>query len=453
MEPNDFVHLHYHTEYSALDGINKVKTSPELVKSLGQTALAITDHGTVSGTYAFFNSCKKQNIKPILGMEAYYAITDKSAREKDEDGNKYYHLVLLAANNTGLKNLFAISSKAYTDGFYYAPRCDDALLAEHAEGLIATSACLGSRTSKLILSNRTQEAEKLLDLHHEMFKGKFLIEIQLHEDKDQQEVNRQLIKIASKRDWPLVLTNDCHYANEHDKFLHELTLCMSTNARMSYPPWNPETKGDGAGRTRFSFGDIDVHTASMEWMWERAQKQGIPYEAILNTKFVANYIQDDTYFIDKRNKFPYFKDLPEGFTSWEVLENMSKNLLAQKMNGIPPKEYRDRINYELKIIKKMGFYDYLLILHQILNKAKEEDILVGPGRGSAAGSLVAYALGITTIDPIKYNLLFERWLNYGRASTPLIFDQDMLKQIEQEKQNHSHSHSCSNQCKPNCSHH
>lgn len=443
MDPDQFVHLHLHTEYSTLDGINKIKELPQGIADKGMSAVAITDHGTVAGTYSFYKACKNANVKPILGMEAYYTVNDKTAREKDEDGQKYYHLLLIAANNTGLKNLFAISSKAYTEGFYYKPRVDDALLAEYSEGIIATSACLGSRTSKLILSGRKDEAEKLLEHHYQMFNGKFLLEVQLHEDSDQQAINQELVEISRRRNWPLVLTNDCHYFDEHEKQLHEQALCMSTNSRMSYPPWNPEAKGESQGRTRFSFGDIDVHVAELDWMKERAEAQGIPLDALTNTKHIANYVDADDYFIDKRNRYPKFPGLPEGIMSYEALENLAKNLLVQKMGGIPSEEYRQRMAHELKIIKKMGFNDYLLIVWDFVNDAKQEGILVGPGRGSAAGSLVAYALGITNIDPIKYNLMFERWLNYGRAARPLLFDKEMITQIESLPSGHqgcSHSH-------------
>lgn len=440
IEDKDFCHLHLHTEYSTLDGINRVDGTPNHVASMGQEAAAITDHGNVSGTYAFYKSCIETGIKPILGMEAYYTINDKSAKEKDEDGNNYYHLVLLAENNIGLKNLFAISTKAYTDGMYYKPRADDALLAEHSEGIMATSACLGSRSSQLILNGRSKEAERIIQHHAEIFKDRFGIEVQLHEDKEQQLVNQVLVQIAKDNNLPLVLTNDCHYTHEHDKELHEQALCMSTNSKMSYPPWNSEAKGSASGPTRFSFGDIDVHVASTKWMQERALAQGIPLEAITNTKYFANRVDSDTYFNDIRNRYPRYPGL-EDLPPWEALENLAKYRITEKLGGEPPQVYKDRINYELQVIKKMGFYDYLLIVQDFCNGARSEDVWVGPGRGSAAGSLVAYALGITQVDPIKYGLVFERWLNYGRAAKPLILDKEMIKQIES-------AHTCT----PGCHH-
>ena len=413
----DFVHLHCHTEYSILDGINRVEELPKYIKSIDQKAIAMTDHGNVSGTYKFFNECRKEGVKPILGMEAYYTVLDRSAKEVDDLEEKYYHLVLLAQNNIGLKNLFKLTTKAYTEGMYFKPRCDDALLIEHNEGLIATSACLGSRASQLILRGQTDAAERLICHHAQIFKDRFFIEVQLHQDRSQEIVNNELLRISKKHNLPLILTNDCHYTREDDKLLHEQALCMQTNDVMT-------------NEKRFSFGEIDVHVAHHDWMWEKAQQQGIPYEAIENTKFIADLIDSDSYFKDTWNKYPRYQKLPEGMTSFKALENLSKAELTKKFNGMPPKEYRDRLNSELLIIKKMGFSDYLLIVQDFIDLARTNDIYVGPGRGSGAGSLVAYSLGITQLDPIKYGLLFERFLNIGRAAIPLIFTPKMRKALE-----------------------
>lgn len=409
---SEFVHLHLHTEYSILDGINRVEKLPEYIKSIGQDTVAMTDHGNISGSYKFFKECKKANVKPIIGMEAYYTVLDRSAKEKDDLDEKYYHLVLLAQNNIGLKNLMKLTTKSYTEGMYFKPRCDDELLIEYNEGLIATSACLGSRASQLILKGQVDAAERLICHHAQIFKDRFFIEVQLHQDREQEIVNNELIRISKKYALPMILTNDCHYTREDEKQLHEQALCMQTNDVMT-------------NQKRFSFGEIDVHVAHHDWMWEKAQKQGIPYEAIQNTKYVANLINSKTYFEDTWNKYPHYQKLPEGLTSFETLENVSKSELQKRFGAMPPKEYRDRLNYELKIIKKMGFSDYLLIVQDFIDNARDNGILIGPGRGSAAGSLVAYALGITQVDPIKYGLLFERWLNYGRAATPLIFTNEM----------------------------
>lgn len=368
----------------------------------------MTDHGTVAGTYAFHKACEKAGVKDLLGMEAYYTIEDKAVKEKDADGESYYHLVLLAQNNNGLKNLFKLSTKAYTEGLYRKPRCDNALLEECCADIIATSSCLGSRSSQLILKGRVDEAERLLDYHAQLFKDRFFIEVQLHADREQQLVNKELIRIAGKRNLPLVLTNDCHYCNESEKNLHEQALCMQTNDVMT-------------SEKRFSFGTIDVHVASHDWMWSRAQQQQIPYEAISNTNYVASLVNNKDYFADTWNRYPKYQKLPDNLTSWQALENLAKNMLAEKFNGQIPQKYKDRMNSELLVIKRMGFSDYLLIVQDFINQARDENILVGPGRGSAASSLVVYALGITQIDPIKYNLLFNRFLNPGRAGIPIIF--------------------------------
>lgn len=405
----DFVHLHVHTEYSLLDGINKVDELPNTVKKLGQNAVAITDHGNIAGSYRFVNECRKADIKPIVGLEAYYTPQKASIRELDDLGRRYYHLILLAKNNIGLHNLQKLSTKAYTEGFYAKPRLDDLMIADHSEGLIATSACLGSRIGQLILHNKKTEAEKMLLHHAEIFKDNFFIEIQLHETKEQDLVNKVLVDIAHRHDLPLLLAADCHYADEHDKELHEQTLCMSTNAVMSDEPWDPERKAEEqTGKTRFSFGNIQVHVSSHDWMWEHAQKQNIPYEAIKNSVLIANSINSNEYFSDIRNRYPHYQHLDPNENSWDRLEYIAKVELTKKMNGNVPQIYRDRINHELKIIKKMGFSDYLLIVQQFINGARSENVYVGPGRGSAAGSLVSYALGITQIDPIKYGLVFER---------------------------------------------
>ena len=410
-----FAHLHLHTSYSLLDGINSVDAIPAYAKSIGQTAVAITDHGTVAGTNAFYKSCIKNDVKPLLGVEAYYTINDRTVREKDDNGESYYHLVLLAKNNNGLKNLFALTSRAYTEGFYYKPRVDDELLMQYSQDIIATSACLGSRASQLILLNRSADAEAIITHHAQIFKDNFFIELQLH-DGEQQIVNSELIKIATKHNLPLILTNDCHYTHPSDKPIHEMALAIQTNTNMSNPK-------------RFTFGDIDVHVSSHDWMDERRKLYNIPYSAISNTQYVADLIGTD-YFSDIKNRYPTYKHLPEGYTSWDYLEYLVKESLFNKFQGIPPEVYRTRVTHELSIIKKMGFDNYLLIVAKFVDDARKQDVLIGPGRGSAAGSLVAYALGITQIDPIQYDLLFERWLNYGRAATPMLFDLETKKHLD-----------------------
>lgn len=416
---DNFTHLHVHTEYSVLDGINRVSKLPQIVKDMGQTALAMTDHGTIAGAYQHVKECRKVGIKPILGMEAYYCVNDRSMKEKDEEGSKYYHLILLAQNNTGWKNLMALSSGAYNDGLYYKPRLDDALLAEHSEGIIATTACLGSRFSKLLLLGRREEAIRLIDGHNEMFSGRFFAELQLHEDPEQRHLNEQLLSIAAEKNIPILLTNDAHYTHKEHKSLHEQALCMQTNDVMHNPK-------------RFTFGPIDVHVGSYEWMKEQAEAKGIPYEAISNTQVITDMIDSESYFMDILNRYPKYPYLPKGISAWQELEYLAKTKLIERMGGKPPPEYRARLEMELLAIKRLGFSDYMLIVQHFVNTAREQlDVYVGPGRGSAAGSLVAYALGITQVDPIKYGLLFERFLNPGRGATPVIFSKEALAQLNQ----------------------
>jgi len=418
----NFAHLHVHTEFSVLDGINRVDKIPSYVKdNLGHTSLACTEHGNIAGSYKFYNACKKVDIKPILGMEAYYTVESRLTKAPDADGESYYHLILLAKNRNGFANLRKLSSLAYTEGRYRKPRLDDELLSLYSKDLIATSACLGSRTSQLILKDRKREAETLLLHHAEIFKDNFFIELQLHKNEEQQKVNQVLLEFSAKHKLPIILTNDAHYTHESHKEIHEQALCIQTHNTLSNPK-------------RFTFGDIDVHLASTTWMAERAIAQGIPLEAITNTKAIADSI-DANYFGISINRYPKFQWLPKGIASWDALERLCKHSLYQKMKGHVPDIYKQRINKELKVIKSMGFSDYLLIVQDFVLGAKSVDCEVGPGRGSAAGSLVVYALGITQIDPIKYDLPFERFLNEGRGSTPVIFSE------EQKKKLHDHKHS------------
>lgn len=406
-----FVHLHVHTEYSLLDGINRVDTLPKYVNSINQKAIAMTDHGSVSGSYKFFKHCKENNIQPIIGMEAYYTCADRTVREKDDLEENYYHLILLAMNNKGLHNLYKLSTFSYTEGMYHKPRIDDDLLGQYSEGIVATTACLGSRASQLILRGRTNDAIKLIDHHRAIFNNRLLVELQLHNLEEQKLVNKELLKIANKYDYPIICTNDCHYTHEHDKEHHEAALCLQTKTKLSDPK-------------RFSFGEIKVHVADHDWMWKQAQECGLPYEVISNTVEVAKMINSDDYFSDRMNRYPRFREL-NGMPSYEYLEIESKQGLWERFQGIPPQEYRDRLDHELTAIKRMGFSDYMLVVAQFMNGARERGVLHGPGRGSAAGSLVAWALKITEVDPVKYNLIFSRFLNEGRGATPLIFTPEM----------------------------
>ena len=409
---NEFVHLHVHTEYSLLDGINKVNRLPAQIKAMNQPALAITDHGNISGSYKFYKECNKAGVQPIIGMEAYYTINDRHVREPDELGKSYYHLILLAQNNVGLHNLIKLSSYAYTEGMYRKPRVDDALLAQYSEGIIATTTCLGSRASQLILKGEHKQAEKLIHHHRDIFKNRFIIELQLHYDDEQQQVNKVLQEIALRNNFPLIVTNDCHYPSDCDKHHHEAALCLQTKTKLS-------------DEKRFTFGDIKVHVADGDWMWKEAKQQGMPYDVISNTLHLADMVDSDSYFMDRMNKYPKFQELPEEYTSIGFLTVEAQHGLFNRFKEMPPKNYQERLQHELLVIKKMGFADYLLIVAQFMDGAKERGVIHGPGRGSAAGSLIAWSLGITEVDPVKYGLLFSRFLNEGRGATPLIFNKKM----------------------------
>ncbi len=431
MTGGKYVHTHLHSEYSLLDGINKIKDLPTYVKSLGQDSCSLTDHGNLGGTWKFFKSCREQDVKPIIGLEAYYTCNDRTVREADELGQRMYHLVLLAQNNTGLHNLYKLNSKAY-DTMWYKPRLDDDLIGQYNEGLIATSACLGSRSSQLILDGQKDKAEKLLDHHASIFKDRFFIELQLHEDKQQQEVNKALIEVASRRNWPLIVTNDCHYMEPHHKEMQQLLLAMQMGTQVDAEHYLLDT-----------FRGIQVHVGSHDWMWKQCQKQGIPYEAISNTVHLATMIDDKSYFTDRKNRFPHYKALPQGHTADTYLKEQTLEGLATRYPEGIPEDYIARANHELTVIKRMGFSDYMLIVAQLMEGARSVGVWCGPGRGSSAGSIVAYALNVTQIDPIKYNLLFSRFLNEGRSAQPLIVDSDMIDMIENlpvQKPKCSHRH-------------
>lgn len=413
-----FVHHHLHSEFSALDSIIKIEDIPKRAKELGMSSIGISDHGGLGGVYKFFNACKEEGIQPIIGMEAYWTQNDITLKGEDELGNKSYHMLLIALDNEGLHNLFKLSSIAFTDGHYIKPpRINDKLLEQYNGGLCATTACLGSRYNQLILNGRRADALKLLQYHKELFSGRFLIELETHEMEEQLIVNQVLMELAKEEDIPTILTQDSHYELPEDKPIHELALCMQTQ----------KTINDYG---RLTFGDLEVHIGDHDYMWEKAQKQNIPYEAISNTVALAKMVKSDTYFNDIMNRYPTFQNLPTDMPSWKYLESQAKEGLWDRFGELPPEEYRDRLAEELKVIKKMGFSDYMLIVQQLLDDARTVNLPLGPGRGSSAGSLVAYALQITEVDPLKFSLLLSRFLNEGRSAKPLIFTEGMKKEHE-----------------------
>ena len=397
-----FVHLHTHTEYSLLDGSNKIKEYVARVKELGMNAAAITDHGVMFGVIDFYNACRDANINPVLGCEIYVSPGSRFDKEAGMNEDRYHHLVLLAENNTGYQNLMKIVSVGFTEGYYYKPRVDIETLEKYHEGIIALSACLAGEIPKDIMRGLTGEAEKAALRYQDIFgKGNFFLELQDHGIKEQQFVDQTLISMSRKLDIPLVCTNDCHYTYDTDAEPHDILLCLQTGKKLS-----------DSDRMRYEGGQYYVK--SEEEM--RSLFSYIP-EALDNTAMIAERCKVDIEF--HNTKLPHF-EVPQGFGG-------SRDYLIHLCNEGFKERYPDddgslhkRMMYELSVIETMGFVDYFLIVWDYINYAKEHDIPVGPGRGSAAGSLVSYALKITDIDPVKYDLLFERFLNPERVSMPDI---------------------------------
>ena len=399
-ETRDFVHLHVHTEFSLLDGAGRVDDMILAAKKLGMKALAITDHGAMYGVLKFFKKAKKEGIKPIIGCEVYVAPRSRLERTPKID-DKNFHLILLAKDLNGYKNLLYLVSTSWLDGFYYKPRVDKEILRERSSGLIALSACIGGEIPQALLSGKTEEAERLVNEYVDIFgKENFFIEIQNQGLPEEEELNPKLIELARKFDIPLVATNDIHYTQKDDAEVHDILLCVQT-----------QKKVDDVDRMRFS--TTEFYLKSQQEMNELFKN--IP-EAIDNTVSIADRCNLD---IPLNGQFlPEFQ-LPEGHTSETYLKELCENNLQRRY---PDRDQKilDRMEYELGIISTMGFSAYFLIVWDFIHYARSRGIPVGPGRGSAAGSIVAYLLGITNIDPIKYDLLFERFLNPERISMPDI---------------------------------
>lgn len=404
-----YVPLHVHFFSSYLDGAIRYDDIEKL-KERGFQATAITDHGNLSGTYEFFKKCRKFDVKPIIGIETYWAF-DRKLKAKDELGDERpsYHMLMFALNNNGLKNLNRINSISWKDGFYYSPRADNALIAEYMGDLAATSACLGSITSQYILRNELDKAAYWLSYFKELFNGNFFIELQPHESlEDQKVVNRQLIKFSSQLNIPMVVTGDSHYLDCHDNCLHDHLLALAMNRKINDP-----------SRMRFTW---DASIPSYSDMLLRCGICDIPEEAIANTRHLAGLVKDD-YFHDRMNRWPSFKKLPPEFPSSEAyLRHLCLEGYKKIYKADMSEEHKQRLEEEIPVLKIMGYIDYILILWDILLYAADKKILVGMGRGSVAGCYVAYLLGITKVDPFKYNLLFSRFCNEGRAATPIILD-------------------------------
>ena len=396
-----FVHLHVHTEYSLLDGSNKIKEYVARVKELGMNSAAITDHGVMYGVIDFYRAARAQGIKPILGCEVYVAPNSRFDREVTGGEDRYYHLVLLAENNEGYDNLVKIVSKGFTEGYYYRPRVDKELLRKHHSGLIALSACLAGEVQRYIVKGLYDEAKKTALEYRDIFgENNYFLELQDHGIPDQKLVNQQLMKMSSETGIELVATNDVHYTYEDDAVPHDVLLCLQTGKKFS-----------DENRMRYEGGQYYVKSpAEMEKLFPYA------LQALDNTQKIADRCSVEIEF--GVLKLPQY-DVPDGYTSWEYLQKLCREGMERKY-GEQAAGLNDRLEYELNTIRDMGFIDYFLIVWDYVKYAKDNGILVGPGRGSAAGSLVSYCLDITTIDPIRYQLLFERFLNPERVSMPDI---------------------------------
>ena len=397
---SDFAHLHVHTEYSLLDGANRIKPLVKRAKELGMGALAITDHGSMFGVIDFYKAAKSEGIKPIIGCEVY--IAPGSRRDNFEvDGTKYYHLILLAENATGYKNLVQLVSKANIEGMYYKPRIDKELLRQYHEGIICLSACIAGEIPAWILRGNMDRAEKSLQDYLEIFgRENFFIEIQNHGMPEETKANKGLIELADKYKIGLVATNDAHYLKKEDSEFHDILLCIQMSKTVDDP-------------TRMKFFGEEFYLKSRE---EMASLFPDHPEAITNTARIAERCNVDFDF-DSRH-LPNFP-LPDGMTDEQYLRKLCEDNLPSHYPE-ETQEVRDRLEYELGVIHQMGFDSYFLIVWDFINYARSADIAVGPGRGSAAGSIVAYLLGITDIDPLKYALLFERFLNPERVTMPDI---------------------------------
>ena len=426
-----FTHLHVHTEYSLLDGSNKIKEYVKRVKELGMDSAAITDHGVMYGVIEFYKEAKAAGINPIMGCEVYVAPNSRFDKELTGGEDRYYHLVLLAENNTGYANLMKIVSRGFTEGYYYKPRVDMEVLNQFHEGIIALSACLAGEVQRYISKGLIDEAKKAALKYESCFgKGNYFLEMQDHGIPEQKTVNAALLKMSKELDIPLVVTNDVHYTYAEDEKSHDVLLCIQTAKKLA-----------DEDRMRYIGGQYYVKS-------EEEMKGLFPYawEAVENTQRIADRCHVEIEF--GVTKLPHF-EVPEGYDSWSYLNKLCDDGLYERY-GVVRGEAREnagaaeavsgetnaeslirRLEYELDVIRTMGYVDYFLIVWDFINYAKINDIMVGPGRGSAAGSIVSYCLRITDIDPIKYNLLFERFLNPERVSMPDI-DIDFCFERRQE---------------------
>ena len=407
-----FTHLHVHTEYSLLDGSNKIKECVHRVKELGMDSCAITDHGVMYGVIDFYRAAREEGINPILGCEVYVAPNSRFDREAGAGEERYYHMVLLAENNVGYSNLMKIVSKGFVEGYYYRPRVDREVLEQYHEGIIALSACLAGEIPRYIMRGMYEEAKETAMYFERLFgRGSFFLELQDHGIPQQRTVNQQLVRMSRETGIPLVATNDVHYTYAEDEKPHDILLCIQTGKKLA-----------DEDRMRYEGGQYYLKSPQeMEELFPYAK------EALENTEKIAARCHVEIAFGE--TKLPRY-DVPDGETSWEYLQKLCREGLARRYpddSGSVGKQ----LDYELGIIQKMGYVDYFLIVWDFINYARSQGIMVGPGRGSAAGSVVSYCLGITNIDPTRYQLLFERFLNPERVSMPDI-DVDFCFERRQE---------------------
>ena len=407
-----FTHLHVHTEYSLLDGSSKIRELTARAKELGMDSMAITDHGVMYGVIDFYRAAREVGIKPILGCEVYVAPGSRFDRENGAGEDRYYHLILLAENNTGYKNLMKIVSKGFVDGFYYKPRVDLDLLETYHEGIISLSACLAGEVQKYLARGMYEEAKRSALRYSEIFgKDHFYLELQDHGIPEQKMVNQGLLRLSQETGLELVATNDVHYTFAEDAKAHDILLCIQTGKKVT-----------DEDRMRYEGGQYYCKS-------EEEMRKLFPYaqEAIDNTHKIAERCNVEIEFgITKLPKY----EVPEGFDSWTYLNHLCREGFKTRYPDDDGTLSR-RLDYELGVIKTMGYVDYFLIVWDFINYARSQNIMVGPGRGSAAGSIVSYTLGITNIDPVRYNLLFERFLNPERVSMPDI-DVDFCYERRQE---------------------
>ncbi|MBQ7860150.1 MAG: DNA polymerase III subunit alpha, partial [Faecalibacterium sp.] len=410
-QQRNFTHLHVHTEYSLLDGACRIDKMMERVKECGQHAIAITDHGVMYGCVQFFKAAEKAGVKPIIGCEVYVATRTRFDKVNKIDGSN--HLVLLCKNETGYQNLLKLVSKAFIEGFYSKPRVDKELLQQYHEGLVCLSACLAGEVPQAILSGDYERAKQAALWYNDLFgQGNYYIELQDHGLEEDEVVLPQLIKLSRETGIPLAATNDAHYIRKDDAKMQSILLCIQTGKTI-------------ADADKMEFQTDEFYLKSTEEMYDLFAM--VP-EACENTNKIAEMC--NFRFDFGHTKLPYFK-APDGMTNQEYFEKLCWDGLVRRYGVDVPQANKDRLAYEIGVIEKMGYTNYYLIVYDYINYAKSKDIPVGPGRGSGAGSIAAYCVGITDIDPIRYNLIFERFLNPERVSMP-DFDVDFCYERRQE---------------------